>query len=181
MKNWTQHLRSPYSFYGFMGRFLLTYVALLALYQLYLAYTSYTHNLDWITYGVSELAYLLAKSLGVANCTFSCFIDGCYIGREGKLINVVEGCNGLKLAIAYGAFIIGYSGINKRTLLQLLFGLLVIQGFNVLRIGILVVLRDLGGDAYFYFIKYLFGSIIYGAIIALWGLQPSFNRYLQRS
>lgn len=179
--HWTQHLRTPHSYLGFMARFLLTYIALLGLYKLYLVYTAYTHNLDWVTYGVSELSYLLAKSLGVANCTFSCFIEGCYIGREGKLINVVEGCNGLKLAIAYAAFIIGYSGFNGRTFLQLIVGLLVIQGFNVLRIGILVVLRDFGGDAYFYFIKYLFGSVIYGAIITLWALQPTFNRFLQRA
>lgn len=164
-----------------MLRFLLAYAALLGLYHLYLAYTTYTHNLDWVTYGVSEGAFRLARLLGVVDCTFSCFIEGCYIGREGKLINVVEGCNGLKLAIAYSAFIIGYSGLGTRSLLQSLAGLLVVQGFNVLRIGLLILLRDLGGDVYFYFIKYLFGSIIYLAIVSLWLLQPVFDRYLRTS
>ena len=108
----------------------------------------------------------------------SCFIEGCYVGQEDKLIHVAEGCNGLSLSIAYGAFIVGFSNLNWKTLLQILFGLIIIQGFNVLRIGILIVLRDFGGDAYFYFIKYLFGIIIYGSIFTLWSLQPQFNKWL---
>jgi exosortase family protein XrtF len=161
---------------GFLARFVGTYLVLILLYNIYLRYTEYTHTLDWVTYSVSEFSFYLAKSLGVADCTFSCFIEGCYVGREGKLIHVVEGCNGFKLAIAYAAFIVGYSGFNFRTLIQVIIGLAIIQGFNVLRIGILIVLRDLGGDVYFYFVKYLFGSIIYAAIITLWSLQPYFNR-----
>jgi exosortase/archaeosortase family protein len=164
-----------------MIRFFLAYAALVALYKLYLLYTSYTLSLDWVTYSVSEFSFYLAKSLGATSCTFSCFIEGCFIGREGKLIHVVEGCNGLKLAIAYAAFIIGYSGWNMRTAIQALFGLLLIQCVNILRIGVLVVLRDLGGDAYFYFVKYLFGALIYAAIVLLWSLQPHLNRWLQKS
>lgn len=161
---------------GFLARFVGTYLVLILIYNIYLRYTEYTHTLDWVTYSVSEFSFYLAQSLGVADCTFSCFIEGCYVGREGKLIHVVEGCNGFKLAIAYASFIIGYSGLNLRTFVQVIIGLAIIQGFNVLRIGILIVLRDLGGDTYFYFIKYLFGSIIYAAIITLWSLQPYFNR-----
>lgn len=161
---------------GFLARFVGTYLVLILIYNIYLRYTEYTHTLDWVTYSVSEFSYYLAQSLGVADCTFSCFIEGCYVGREGKLIHVVEGCNGFKLAIAYASFIIGYSGLNLRTFVQVIIGLAIIQGFNVLRIGILIVLRDLGGDTYFYFVKYLFGSIIYAAIITLWSLQPLFNR-----
>jgi exosortase family protein XrtF len=165
-------------FFKFLSRFTLTYCALFGIYQLYLKFTVYNQSLDWVTYSVSELSFYLAQLLGVTNCTFSCFIEGCYVGQEGKLIHIAEGCNGLSLAIAYGAFIIGYSNINWKTLLQILFGLLTIQSFNVLRIGILIVLRDFGGDAYFYFIKYLFGTVIYASIFTLWWLQPQFNKWL---
>ncbi len=182
-RGWTfirQFIQNERAFFGFLVRFFSTYALLVFAYFLYLKYTSYTHSLDWVTYSVSELSFYLAKALGVADCTFSCFIEGCYVGREGKLIHVVEGCNGFKLAIAYAAFIIGFSGVTWRTLVQVLVGLIIIQGFNVLRIGVLVALRDMGGDIYFYFIKYLFGSIIYAAIITLWSLQPYFNRYVHR-
>ena len=173
-------IQSERAFIAFSLRFLGTYAILVFAYFLYLKYTSYTHSLDWVTYSISECSYYLAKALGVGDCTFSCFIEGCYVGREGKLIHVVEGCNGFKLAIAYAAFIVGFSGISWRTFIQVLLGLLIIQGFNILRIGVLVALRDLGGDVYFYFIKYLFGSVIYAAIITLWSLQPYFERYLYR-
>ena len=165
-------------FVKFLYRFTLTYCILLGLYQLYLSYTVYNQSLDWITYSVSEFSFYIAQSLGATQCTFSCFIEGCYVGQEDKLIHVAEGCNGLSLSIAYSAFIVGFSNLNWKTLLQILFGLIIIQGFNVLRIGILIVLRDFGGDAYFYFIKYLFGIIIYGSIFTLWSLQPQFNKWL---
>src|SRR6056300_1680794 len=160
-------IQSERAFLAFSLRFLGTYAILVFAYFLYLKYTTYTHSLDWVTYSISECSYYLAKAFGVGDCTFSCFIEGCYVGREGKLIHVVEGCNGFKLAIAYAAFIVGFSGISWRTLLQVL-------------LGVLVALRDLGGDVYFYFIKYLFGSVIYAAIITLWSLQPYFERYLYR-
>lgn len=171
-------LEKERSFILFLVRFMLTYIALIALYKLYLEYTVYTHTLDWVTYSVSEFSFYLAKGLGVADCTFSCFIEGCFVGREGKLIHVVEGCNGFRLAIAYGAFIAGFSGFNFKTLLQILLGLCIIQAFNIFRIGVLIALRDFGGDAYFYFIKYLFGALIYASIFTLWSLQPTFNKWL---
>lgn len=168
-------------FIGFISRFMLTYIALTAAYQLYLMYTNYTHTLDWVTYSVSEFSYYLAQALGVTDCTFSCFIEGCYVGREGKLIHVIEGCNGFRLAIAYGSFIVGYSKWNAKVFVQVIAGLLIIQAFNVLRIGVLIALRDLGGDVYFYFVKYLFGSVIYAAILTLWSLQPRFDRWVHAS
>jgi len=173
-------LEKELPFVLFLIRFVLTYSALIGMYQLYLKFTLYTHTLDWVTYSVSEFSFYLAQALGVTDCTFSCFIEGCFVGREGKLIHVVEGCNGLRLAIAYGAFIAGYSGFNFKTLLQIIAGLCIIQGFNIFRIGVLIVLRDLGGDAYFYFIKYLFGALIYASIFTLWSLQPTFNKWLRK-
>lgn len=178
MESLREKLATERPFIGFITRFSLTFVALSMAYQLYLQYTEYTHTLDWVTYSVSEFSYYLAQALGVADCTFNCFIEGCYVGREGKLIHVIEGCNGFKLAIAYASFIVGYSRWNVKVLVQVMIGLLVIQAFNVLRIGVLIALRDLGGDVYFYFIKYLFGSVIYAAILTLWSLQPRFDRWI---
>ena len=87
-------------FIKFLYRFTLTYSVLLGLYQLYLKYTVYNQSLDWVTYSVSEFSFSLARLLGVTHCTFSCFIEGCFVGQEGRLIHIAEGCNGLSLAIA---------------------------------------------------------------------------------
>ena len=159
-------------FKSFIIRFLCTLFVLTIIYESYLWLTEQQRELDWVTYKVSELSHALATALGVANCEFSCFMDGCRIGVEGKMINVLEGCNGLMLALVYASYIVGSGGFKWSSLVQVIIGIIVVQFFNVFRIGMLVVLRDLGGDAYFFFIKYLFNVIIYVSILFLWILKP---------
>lgn len=159
-------------FRSFIIRFLCTLLVLTIIYESYLWLTEQQRELDWVTYKVSELSHALATALGVANCEFSCFMDGCRIGVEGKMINVLEGCNGLMLALVYASYIVGSGGFKWSSLVQVVIGIIVVQFFNVFRIGMLVVLRDLGGDAYFFFIKYLFNVIIYVSILFLWILKP---------
>jgi exosortase/archaeosortase family protein len=60
-------------------------------------------------------------------------------------------------------------------------GIIVIQFFNVFRIGILVVLRDIGGDVYFFFIKYVFNVLIYLAILLLWLLKPYLDKIMHNN
>ena len=72
----------------------------------------------------------------------------------------------------------GIGGWNTRSLLQMAIGLVVVQCFNIIRIGSLIALRDYGGDLYFYFIKYVFGVWIYGSIILLWLLKPKMDQWL---
>ena len=68
----------------------------------------------------------------------------------------------------------------KSTFIQAVLGIITIPFFNVFRIGMLVVLRDLGGDAYFFFIKYIFGVFIYVSIIALLLLKPAIDKRLDK-
>ena len=173
-----QRIRKDREFIRFLGRFLSCLIVFTIVYESYLWFTEQQRELDWITYKVSELSHALAVALGVANCEFSCFMDGCYIGVEGKMINVLEGCNGLKLALVYSSYIIGVSGWKWQSVVQVIVGVIVIQFFNVFRIGMLVVLRDIGGDLYFFFIKYVFNVLIYIAILFLWLIKPYIDRAL---
>lgn len=175
-----QGIRADSEFVKFIGRFLSCLIVFTIIYEGYLWFTEQQRELDWITYKVSELSHALAVALGVANCEFSCFMDGCYIGVEGKMINVLEGCNGLKLALVYSSYIIGISGWKWQSVVQVIVGVIVIQFFNVLRIGMLVVLRDIGGDLYFFFIKYVFNVLIYIAILFLWLIKPYIDRALYK-
>lgn len=176
IKKILQKVRGDSEFVKFIGRFLSCLIVFTIIYEGYLWFTEQQRELDWITYKVSELSHALAVALGVANCEFSCFMDGCYIGVEGKMINVLEGCNGLKLALVYSSYIIGVSGWKWQSVVQVIVGVIVIQFFNVLRIGMLVVLRDIGGDLYFFFIKYVFNVLIYIAILFLWLIKPYIDR-----
>jgi exosortase/archaeosortase family protein len=137
-------------FIRFSVRFVLSLIVLMGAYRFYLWSTAQQEDLDWITYQVSFLSHKLALLLGVANCEFNCFMDGCRIGVEGKMINVLEGCNGIKLGFVYIAYLIGVNHNYRSTIIQAVIGIVMIQFFNVFRIGMLVALRDLGGDAYFY-------------------------------
>lgn len=175
-----QGVRADSEFVKFICRFLSCLIVFTIIYEGYLWFTEQQRELDWITYKVSELSHALAVALGVANCEFSCFMDGCYIGVEGKMINVLEGCNGLKLALVYSSYIIGVSGWKWPSVVQVIVGVIVIQFFNVLRIGMLVVLRDIGGDLYFFFIKYVFNVLIYIAILFLWLIKPYIDRALYK-
>ena len=175
-----QGIRADSEFVKFIGRFLSCLIVFTIIYEGYLWFTEQQRELDWITYKVSELSHALAVALGVANCEFSCFMDGCYTGVEGKMINVLEGCNGLKLALVYSSYIIGISGWKWQSVVQVIVGVIVIQFFNVLRIGMLVVLRDIGGDLYFFFIKYVFNVLIYIAILFLWLIKPYIDRALYK-
>ena len=178
LKKILQRIRKDREFIRFLGRFLSCLIVFTIVYESYLWFTEQQRELDWITYKVSELSHALAVALGVANCEFSCFMDGCYIGVEGKMINVLEGCNGLKLALVYSSYIIGVSGWKWQSVVQVIVGVIVIQFFNVFRIGMLVVLRDIGGDLYFFFIKYVFNVLIYIAILFLWLIKPYIDRAL---
>ena len=168
-------------FKRFVFRFISCLIILTIIYEFYLWISEQQRELDWVTYKVSELSHALAVALGVANCEFSCFMDGCYIGVEGKMINVLEGCNGLMLALVYSSYIIGVSGWKWQSLVQVIVGIIVIQFFNVFRIGILVVLRDIGGDVYFFFIKYVFNVLIYLAILLLWLLKPDLDKVMHNN
>ena len=178
IKKIPQRIRKDREFIRFLGRFLSCLIVFTIVYESYLWFTEQQRELDWITYKVSELSHALAVALGVANCEFSCFMDGCYIGVEGKMINVLEGCNGLKVALVYSSYIIGVSGWKWQSVVQVIVGVIVIQFFNVFRIGMLVVLRDIGGDLYFFFIKYVFNVLIYIAILFLWLIKPYIDRAL---
>lgn len=166
--------------FRFSTRFLGYLAVLWVVYQSYLIYTHSHGELDWVTYKVSELSHGLATLLGVANCEFSCFIDGCYVGREGKMVNVLEGCNGLKLAIVYVAYLLSVNGLNYKVVPQLILGMIIIQLVNVVRIGVLVALRDLGGDTYFFFIKHIFGLSIYLSIVVLWLINPLLTKLFDK-
>jgi exosortase/archaeosortase family protein len=96
------------------------------------------------------------------------------------MVNVLEGCNGLKLAIVYAAYLLAVNGFTNKLVPQLILGMITIQLVNVIRIGVLVALRDMGGDTYFFFIKHVFGISIYLSIIVLWLMNPVIEKLMNR-
>ena len=161
-----------------MIRFGGSFIVLALIYEAYLRYTESIGDLDLVTYYISRGTFEFAKFIGVADCEWSCFYDGCRVGREGRMINIIEGCNGLMLAITYSAYIIGIGGFTRNSMIQSIFGFIVITLFNIGRLGLLILLRDHGGDVYFYFLKYFFSLILYFSIVVLWMSKPKIDKFL---
>ena len=135
-------------FLFFLGRFLITFFGLSFLYSLYLVYVERQGDLDLVTYWISRGSHELARFLGVADCEWACFMDGCYVGRPGPTWSTFsKGCNGLTL----GHRVCGVCHRHRRMELAIPAAnvpsdLVVVQIFNVIRIGSLIALRDGGGD-----------------------------------
>ena len=159
-------------FVGFVIRFTLSFFVLSSIYKIYLNYSSEIDQLDSITYFISRGSFEAARILGVADCEWSCFYGGCFIGSESGRVNVISGCNGLILIILYIAYIIGFSGFSLSTLLHSIIGAFVITLFNITRIGLLILYVQSNSFEYFMHIKTVFTLFLYLSIIALWLLKP---------
>ena len=88
--------------------------------------------------------------------------------KNKYIARVVEGCNGLSVMILFVAFIIAFSGKFKNTLLFLIFGIVVINILNVLRITLICMALY----SYPQFEDFLHGGlfplVIYGVVFILW-------------
>jgi exosortase family protein XrtF len=88
---------------------------------------------------------------------------------NGKYVSrIIEGCNALSVMILFVAFIVAFTGKFKRTIVFILFGLLLIHLLNVVRIALLSV-------ALYHYPQYehllhavIFPLIIYGIVFLLW-------------
>lgn len=91
-----------------------------------------------------------------------------YKGDESA-VSVFEGCNGVNLAILFVAFIIAFGGSAKAMAVYIPLGLLFIHLSNILRIGLLsLISMQKNEQAFYFFHKFGFTGIIYGAVFFLW-------------
>lgn len=166
-------------FIGFVIRFALSFLVLSSFYELYLKYSSEIDQLDSITYFVSRGSFEAARILGVADCEWSCFYGGCFIGSGTGSVSVISGCNGLILIILYVSYIIGFSRLSINSLIHSVIGALVITLFNITRIGLLILFVQSNSFEYFIHVKTAFTLFLYLSIIALWLLKPKIDSILK--
>ena len=155
----------------FLARFLAVYVVGNVLYGIYIE--SFGDQPDAVTRVVTEQTSALLRAVGEDTITGDMAgrpIVMLMTGSVGTVLNVYEGCNGLNVMIVFVAFLAAFGGPPKRMMWFLPLGLLIIHGFNLLRIGLLYyVATDF--ERYFYFFhKYLFTAILYAVVFGLWVL-----------
>lgn len=168
MKNLLQQYRP---FLLFLGKFLLTYFALTVFYQSYLnSFDSVANQIDSFTQMVgNQTQNVLTVFDSDARIEPHPTEPSVKIIYNGKYVSrIIEGCNALSVMILFVAFIVAFTGKFKRTIVFILFGLLLIHLSNVVRIALLSV-------ALYHYPQYehllhavIFPLIIYGIVFLLW-------------
>ena len=98
------------------------------------------------------------------------------------MARVIEGCNAVSVMILFAAFVFAFSTQWKKTLLFILFGIVLIHVLNVIRIALL-------SFALYYYPQYeeilhgtIFPLFIYGVVFVLWILWVTkFSGYVKRT
>ena len=89
---------------------------------------------------------------------------------ERNVLSIFEGCNGINVLIVFVSFLFAFGGPPKKLLLFLPLGLIVIHVVNLLRLSLLFYLALDNSRHFYYFHKYVFTSILYLVVFALWAL-----------
>jgi exosortase/archaeosortase family protein len=89
--------------------------------------------------------------------------------RHQKVLHIADGCNGLELMVLYSGFIFCYPATKKRKVQYILFGLLMIDFFNIARCSLLGFIKE-NYHPYFYISHhFVFKAVVYAVIVILWG------------
>lgn len=158
-------------FFTFLLKFLLFYIAFISIYKLYLhQYDEKKNELDGFT---EMVAFHSVKLMGVftENVTsqlhqfqpaIKVFYNDMYVAR------IVEGCNAISVMILFAAFIFAFSIHWKKTILYIVFGIILLHVLNCIRIALLCF-------SLFHYKQYgsilhgtIFPLFIYGAVFILW-------------
>lgn len=164
-------IRKYKSVIRFILIFLGSYLVLLFIYQTYLVYgSSECYYPDIATHLVALQSESVINSFGyevtIAPNKQQPSMNIMYSGRI--LVSVVEGCNAISIMLLFISFILAFFDGNKKTLLFIFAGLVIIYAINVLRIAILTV----GIIEYPKHTELLHGTVfptvIYGTVFLLW-------------
>lgn len=160
-------------FLVFLTKFFLSYLLFTLLYQYYLGhFDKNTNEVDGFSKIVAEQTVLVLnlfdeKSYQINHFgepSIKIFYKHRYVSR------IVEGCNAVSVMILFVSFVIAFTGKFTKTLLFLVFGVIIIHVLNVARIALLSI-------ALFHYPAYehllhgvVFPLVIYGVVFLLWVL-----------
>ncbi|WP_337968335.1 exosortase family protein XrtF [uncultured Flavobacterium sp.] len=163
----------------FIGTFFVTYIVLTFIYKCYLD-SFQVSDVDGITKAVARNVEQLMK---LFNCDIivdkkwsDSWLDVFYNYRY--MTRIIEGCNAVSVVILFVSFVVAFSGKFKQTFLFILFGVLLIYIFNVIRIALLVVLMYHFPEYAHFLHSVFFPLVIYGLVFVLWVIWINkFSKY----
>jgi exosortase/archaeosortase family protein len=85
-----------------------------------------------------------------------------------KVLHIADGCNGLELMVLYVGFIFCFPSSKSRRSYFILFGLLLIDGLNILRCSFLGFIKEYYHPYFNISHHFIFKAIVYSVIVFLW-------------
>lgn len=158
-------------FLVFLAKFFVVYIALTALYRVYLnSYDEKNFEVDGFTQLVSNqsVAFIsffendIYQMPNLKEAAINIYYKNTWSSR------VIEGCNALSVIILFISFIIAFTGKIKHTILYIIAGSVLIHFFNVVRIGMLIMLRHSFPEYKRFLHDIAFPLVIYGFVFLLW-------------
>lgn len=169
----------------FLGKFIVTYLALALLYQSYLSqFDAQKMQVDGITRQVAGQSVKILTAFDTAAYTAPNPVEPSIklFYRNKWVARIIEGCNAVSIMILFVSFVVAFTGRLKHTVFFILGGILLIHVFNIARIALLAM-------AIFHYPQYkhllhgvLFPLIIYSAVFVLWIIWVNkFSLYAAKS
>jgi exosortase family protein XrtF len=90
------------------------------------------------------------------------------IVRDVFVARIIEGCNAISIIILFIAFVVGFAGKAKTTILFIISGSILIYTANILRIAAITIGLYKLPDYQHLLHDFLFPTLIYGLIFLLW-------------
>lgn len=158
-------------FFFFIVRFVLCYSFLVVLYKWFLnKYNSVVHQVDAITYGVSDVTSRLIDFLGYSSSIALHDSEASVILYVGKVavVRVIEGCNSISVILLFVSFIVAFSGSFKRTILYSILGSILVFILNIVRIVFITIAIYHYPQFEHILHEIVFPLLIYGVVFGLW-------------
>ena len=159
------------SFLLFLARFFGSYFVFATLYQCYLlGFDELKFEVDFFTKTVSSQSVYFLKWIDTSWQMANNLEEPCMniLYNNEWISRIVEGCNGLSIMILFASFVLAFYKGFKATFSYIVFGVLIIHVFNILRIvGLnLAMIRFKKYTDFLHNI--LFPLVIYGIVFLLW-------------
>jgi exosortase/archaeosortase family protein len=117
-------------------RFLIIYIVLMGIFWFLIGYRRVQNVFDINGRYTDLIIYVTVKLLGLAGIQST--THGTIINLPSTSVEVVFGCNGLEAVIIYSIAVLAFPSTWKHKLLGIIFGFVMIQFINVIRILVVI-------------------------------------------
>jgi exosortase H (IPTLxxWG-CTERM-specific) len=121
-------------------RFLVIYIVLMGIFWFLIGYKPVQNIVNINGRYTDFIIYVTVKLLGLAGNPAT--VHGTVISLPSTSVEVVFGCNGLEAVLIYSIAVLSFPSAWKHKLLGIVFGFIMIQFINIIRILVVIYVAD---------------------------------------